>query len=139
MIRGCWTGTSRLLVCRDDTGWCELRSAEVNERFKELAGEEFTVKDLRTWHATVLAALALADDEPPASQRGRQRAVAGAMREVAEELGNTAAVARCSYVDPRVLRAYERGRTVRPELSDGGTELQAIEQAVLRLLREPNG
>lgn len=56
-LRRCRTGTSRLLVCRDDTGWCELRSVEVNERFKELAGEEFTVKDLRTWHAAVLRML----------------------------------------------------------------------------------
>lgn len=77
---------------------------------------------MRTWHATVLAALALADAGPATSQRGRKRSVAKAMREVADELGNTAAVARRSYVDPRVLR-------------NGGTEREEAERAVVRMLR----
>jgi DNA topoisomerase IB len=50
--------TDRLLACRNDGTWHEVRSAEINERFKEFAGEEFTAKDLRTWNATVLAAMA---------------------------------------------------------------------------------
>jgi DNA topoisomerase I len=61
--------TDRLLAYREDSGWLEVHAHEINERFKELAGEEFTAKDLRTWNATVLAAVAFADTEPPASRR----------------------------------------------------------------------
>jgi len=119
----------------------EVRADEVNDRLKELTCEDFTAKDLRTWNATVLAATAFADHEVPASQRGRQRVRAAVMREVAEELGNTPAVARASYVDPRVVREFERGRTIRPALRRiarqqlGEEETRnAVEQAVVRLL-----
>ncbi|WP_406634240.1 DNA topoisomerase IB [Amycolatopsis sp. WGS_07] len=139
-LRRCRTGTSRILVYRTNDGWHELRAPEVNERFKELAGEEFTVKDLRTWHATVLAAVSLAAQEVPTSQRGRARAATAAMKEVAEELGNTPAVARRSYVDPRVLREFDRRTTIHRAVrkADGlaDEELrERIEQAVIRLLR----
>jgi DNA topoisomerase IB len=101
---------------------------------------EFTAKDLRTWNATVLAAVAFADTEPPASRRGRKRAEAAVMREVAEGLGNTPAVARRSYVDPQVVRAFNRDLTIRPALRrartiDDDHESRAlIERAVVRLL-----
>ena len=73
-------------------------------------GVEATAKDFRTWHATVLAAAALAEtDEPGETKASRKRAVAGAMKEVAEFLGNTPTLARSSYVDPRVVEAYEHG------------------------------
>ncbi|WP_134669229.1 MULTISPECIES: DNA topoisomerase IB [unclassified Amycolatopsis] len=141
-LRRCRTGTTRLFVYRTDDGWHELHASDVNERFKELAGEEFTVKDLRTWHATVLAAVSLAAREAPTSQRGQARAETAAMKEVAEELGNTPAVARRSYVDPRVLREFERHstihRAVRKADADGLAEeelRERIEQAVIRLLR----
>lgn len=141
-LRRCRTGTSRLFVYRTGNGWHELHASDVNERFKELAGEEFTVKDLRTWHATVLAAVSLAAQEVPASQRGKARAETAAMKEVAEELGNTPAVARRSYVDPRVLREFERRTTIRRALrkadADGLAEeelRERIEKAVIRLLR----
>ena len=72
-----------------------------------------TAKDFRTWHATVLAAAALAEtDEPGETKASRKRAVSAAMKEVAEFLGNTPALARTSYVDPRVVDAYEEGRTI---------------------------
>ncbi|PXY27367.1 DNA topoisomerase IB [Prauserella muralis] len=141
-LRRCRTGSRRLFVCRNGDGWHELRSGEVNEHFKELAGPEFTVKDLRTWNATVLAAVALACTDRPPSQRGRRRAVAAVMREVAEELGNTPAVARRSYVDPRVVTAFEEGRTVWGTLrrTRGGAltddrERERVERAVARLVR----
>jgi len=78
--------TERLLVCRNASGWLEVRADDLNARFKELAGDGYTVKDLRTWHGTVLAAAAFADADP--------------------------AVARGSYVDPRVIAGYEQGMTV---------------------------
>ena len=84
------------------------------------AGEEYTCKDLRTWNATVLAAVALAagsaENGVPGSARGRKRVVTSAVKVVSEHLGNTPTVARSSYVDPRVLERFDDGRTVLPVL-----------------------
>jgi DNA topoisomerase I len=122
-------GDERLLV--DDRG-CAVASDDVNERFKELVGAEFSVKDLRTWHATVLAAAAFAREGRPESKRGRKRVEAEVVREVSEHLGNTPAVARKSYVDPRVVRLYHEGVMIRPKSADRET----VERAVLRMLRK---
>ena len=86
----------RLLVCRKGSDWVNIQADDLNVRFKELVGEDYTVKDLRTWHGTVLAAAAFADADPAISQRAAKRIEAAVMREVAEELGNTPAVARGS-------------------------------------------
>ena len=104
--------TERLLACRTASGWVDVRADDLNTRFKELVGDDYTVKDLRTWHGTVLAAAAFADADPAVSQRVAKRVEAVVMREVAEELGNTPAVARGSYVDPRVVTGYEQGLTI---------------------------
>ena len=122
--------TDRLLVYRDDRGWHEVHAADVNERFKELAGDGYTVKDLRTWHATVLAAGGLAGPTP-ATKTARTRLVREVIADVAEELGNTPAVARSSYVDPRVLEVFETdGWTLR-----GPKVREKLERAVARRLR----
>jgi DNA topoisomerase I len=119
----------------------ELHAQDVNERFKELAGNEFTVKDMRTWTATVLAATEFAAREPPGSERAAKRAEAGVMRAVAEQLGNTPTVARQSYVDPRVCAAFRDGRTIGTALGrigtngDGNRTREELERAVLHLLR----
>jgi DNA topoisomerase I len=104
--------TERLLVCRSDSGWVDIRSDDLNARFKEMVGDQYSVKDLRTWHGTVLAAAAFADADPPVSQRVIKRVESAVMKEVAEGLGNTPAVARGSYVDPRVVTGYEQGLTI---------------------------
>ncbi|GAA5155654.1 MULTISPECIES: DNA topoisomerase IB [Amycolatopsis] len=137
------SGSDRLLVYRDRLGWHEVHAEAINERFKELAGDEFTGKDLRTWHATVLAAAAFAAAGPVKSQRGLKRTQAAVMREVAENLGNTPAVARKSYVDPRVVKAYEEGLTVESALRrlgdrgiHGDEDRQVLERAVIRLLNK---
>jgi DNA topoisomerase IB len=104
--------TERLLVCRTGSGWVDIRSDDLNARFKEMVGDEYTVKDLRTWHGTVLAAAAFADADPPVSRRVAKRVESAVMKEVAEELGNTPAVTRGSYVDPRVVTGYEQGLTI---------------------------
>ncbi|MEU4744500.1 DNA topoisomerase IB [Actinosynnema sp. NPDC023658] len=128
LLRG-RSGEDRLLV--DDRG-CSVGSDDVNERFKEMVGSEFSVKDLRTWHATVLAAAAFAREGRPESKRGRKRVEAAVMREVSEHLGNTPAVARKSYVDPRVVRLFEEGTVIRPKSADRET----VERSVLRMLRQ---
>lgn len=138
-------GGEDLLVYRTSRGWHDVCAEDVNARLKELAGAEFSAKDLRTWNATVLAAVALAEgaaDGVPTSQRGRTRAVNTALDEVAEHLGNTRAVVRASYVDPRVLEHYLKGRTILAAVRRTGTpdlideEIRTrLERALLRLLR----
>ncbi|MFC7614898.1 DNA topoisomerase IB [Actinokineospora soli] len=135
------TGADRLLVYRAGRAtWHEVRSGEINERFKELTAPEYTVKDLRTWHATVVAAIAFAKTEPPTSQRAFNRAIAAVMDTVAEDLGNTRAIARKSYVDARVVDAFGEGRTIKRAVDRVGDDLvdettrQALERAVLKLL-----
>ncbi|WP_319432977.1 DNA topoisomerase IB [Mycobacterium sp. RTGN5] len=104
--------TDRLLVCRTSSGWTDIHAEDLNARFKELVGDEYSVKDLRTWHGTVLAARSFALADPAVSGRIAKKVTAVVMKEVAESLGNTPAVARSAYVDPRVVRAYERGNTI---------------------------
>ncbi len=106
--------TERLLVCRTASGWVDIRADDLNARFKELVGDEYSVKDLRTWHGTVLAAEAFVDADPPVTEKVVKRVESAVMKEVAEGLGNTPAVARGSYVDPpRVVRGgYEQGLTI---------------------------
>lgn len=135
------TDDERLLAYRDGRKRCEVHAEDINERLKELVGEEFSAKDLRTWHATVLAAVALAGVDQPSSERGRKRVEKAVMASVSEQLGNTPAVARRSYVDPRVLAAWERGDTIAAAdvptdpaaLADDETRA-AVEKAVIRLL-----
>nr|WP_090342180.1 DNA topoisomerase IB [Mycolicibacterium malmesburyense]CRL72558.1 topoisomerase IB [Mycolicibacterium malmesburyense] len=104
--------TERLLVCRNGSGWVDIHAEDLNTRFKELVGDRYTVKDLRTWHGTVLAAAAFVDADPPVNKTVIKRVESAVMKEVAEELGNTPAVARSSYVDPRVVQGYESELTI---------------------------
>ncbi|HEV2782768.1 MAG TPA: DNA topoisomerase IB [Actinophytocola sp.] len=130
----------RLFAYRNGSGERqELRARDVNERFKQLAGDEFTVKDMRTWTATVLAATEFATLDRPTSQRAARRVEAAVMRMVAEQLGNTPAVARRSYVDPRVCAAFQEGRTIAAALEvaetlDGNDSRETLERATLDLL-----
>ncbi|WP_309068640.1 DNA topoisomerase IB [Microbacterium sp.] len=134
-----------LLACRNGT-WRTLTSAMVNEYVREITGMDATAKDFRTWHATVLAAaeIAAGADELERAGRGgvtrRRRVVTDAMREVADFLGNTPTLARTSYVDPRVVSAFEEGRTIARTVRrsfDSFDERQlALERATRRLIRE---
>ncbi|HVW44488.1 MAG TPA: DNA topoisomerase IB [Amycolatopsis sp.] len=135
-LRRARSGSDRLLVYRARDGWHEVHAEQINERFKELAGEEFTAKDLRTWHATVLAAAAFAAAGPAKSRRASRRTRAAVMREVAEELGNTPAIAKRSYVDPRVVQAYAEGVTIAVDLDRVATDSdrEKLELAVVRML-----
>ena len=141
-------GTPELLAWRDDDGrWVDVRSSDINDYVKECSGGDFSAKDFRTWNATVLAAVALAVSAEVTSETGRKRAVTRAVKEVAHYLGNTPAVCRSSYIDPRVVDRFNEGRTIRPSLEvlglaetgDPGTTLitqGAIEAAVLDLLED---
>ncbi|WP_017936799.1 DNA topoisomerase IB [Nocardioides sp. Iso805N] len=133
-------GGEELLAFREGRRWRAMLPQLVNDYVRTVTGVEATAKDFRTWHATVLAAAALAEAPTATSATGRKRVVAAAMREVSEFLGNTPALARSSYVDPRVVSAYEEGRTI--ARATGKTyatpdERQlALERATLRLLAQ---
>lgn len=107
------SGGPDLLAYKDRGRWRDVLSSDVNEYVKSVAGEEFTAKDFRTWTATVLAAVAVAvSGRASASASARKRAVARAIQEVAHYLGNTPAVCRASYIDPRVFDRFAAGETV---------------------------
>ena len=110
-LRGVGCG-DRLLAHGSRDGWTDLHADDLNARFKELVGADYSVKDLRTWHGTVMAAEAFVDADPPVSEKVIKRVESAVMKEVSEALGNTPAVARGSYVDPRVLAAYEQKQTI---------------------------
>ncbi len=99
--------TSDSLFCFQDRGtWRPLRSHEVSSYIATRAGGHFTAKEFRTWNATVLAALLLANADPAPTERSRKSAVTAAVREVADWLGDTPVVARTSYIDPRLISRY---------------------------------
>jgi DNA topoisomerase IB len=134
----------QLLAYRDDGHWVELAADEVNDYLKRSSGGDFTAKDFRTWNATVLAAVALAvDGEGATTRAAREWRVKDAVKTVAAYLGNTPAVCRASYVDPRVIDRYQAGVTIapalaalpagEPDLADAPTR-RRIEAAVLGLL-----
>ena len=135
------TTSDRLLIYRASDGWSEVHADDINTRFRELVGEEFSVKDIRTWHGTVLAAEAFAIARDPKSKTARRREEAAVMRAVADQLGNTPAVARRSYVDPRVVAAYEQGITIAPALRRSKRKRtpearrEIIEQATVQMIR----
>ena len=96
-----------------DGRWHSITGSSLNAFLKEVTGGDFTAKDFRTWQATVVAAMHLARAFPlTASEKDRQKAVAATVRKVAEHLGNTAAVARKSYIDPRVVDRFLHGEVI---------------------------
>jgi DNA topoisomerase IB len=135
-------GRSDAFLAYRNGHWADVQSGEINSAVKELAGESFSAKDFRTWHATVLAAVGLAVSTRATSDAGRKRAIARAVSEVAHYLGNTPAVCRASYIDPRVIDRYLAGQTIaaalealaRPLGDDEPPTHGRIEDAVLRLL-----
>ncbi|KRF11359.1 DNA topoisomerase [Nocardioides sp. Soil797] len=132
-------GFDALLAYKCGRRWARLDATHVNNYLAEVSGLEVSAKDFRTWHGTVLAAIALAEsDEAGQSKASRKRAVRAAMTEVGEFLGNTATVARSAYVDPRILDRYSEGQTVTVRGSSGASrsmaDQQRIEKSVLRLL-----
>ena len=135
------TEDNRLLSYKHGRTWRSLLPDLVNDYIRDSTGLESTAKDFRTWHATVLAAAALAETtEPGQTKASQKRAVTAAMKEVSQFLGNTPALAKSSYVDPRVVDAYLRGKTIeratRRHYDNTDERQAALERATLKLLRE---
>jgi DNA topoisomerase I len=121
----------------DDGTVCAIRPADVNAYIEEQMGEDFTAKDFRTWAGTVAAALALDELGVVGDGRAQQKAVAGVCRVAANLLGNTPAVARASYINPRVIEHFLDGTTI-SKLRDEVERVEghsAQELAVLAVLR----
>ncbi len=121
----------------------DVASDDVNDYLREIAGGDFTAKDFRTWAGTVLAYRALRALQPADDPRAARKNVVEAIKQTAGRLGNTAAVARASYVHPAVLEAYLDGH-IEGALVEAAEE-QATppagttpdeEQAVVDLLRQ---
>jgi DNA topoisomerase IB len=100
-------GLDTLFSYQHGGSWRVLHSHDVSNYIVARAGGHFTAKEFRTWNATVLMALALANAAPSRAPRRRVRVIAASVREVAGWLGDTPAVARKSYIDPQLISRYE--------------------------------
>jgi DNA topoisomerase I len=131
-----------LLAYRSGRLWVDVTSDDINAYIKDVTADGFSAKDFRTWNATVLAAVALAvSGEAQGSKTARTRAISRAVGEVAHYLGNTPAVCRASYIDPRVFDRFRDGVTIGGALTELGEGVRgepatqgAVEEAVLDLL-----
>ena len=138
------SGPDDFLAHRRGRRWVDVRSDDINAYVKEATGGDFSAKDFRTWNATVQAAVVLAVSGLVADSRtGRKRAINRAVKEVAHYLGNTPAVARASYIDPRIFDRYASGLTIGGVIEEMGDDdgvaeatRSRVEQAVLDLIAE---
>lgn len=115
---------ARLLAYRDGRDWHPLAAAEINDYVRERAGDDFTAKDFRTLHGTIAAGISLARAGAQPTVRLRDAAISQAMRDASAVLGNTPAIARSSYVDPRLLDHFRAGETLDPARPE--TSLRAL-------------
>ena len=137
-------GGPELLAYKAGRTWHDLRSDDINAYLKSIVGDGFSAKDFRTWNATVIAAVALAVSGPAhGSPTSRKRAITRAIKETAHYLGNTPAVCRASYIDPRIFDAFRGGLVLDPKVIEEAarpgelpTHHRKIELAVLDLLNE---
>ena len=138
-------GGDELLAYKERGRWRDVRSADINAFIKEQTDADHSAKDFRTWNATLLGARALSRAGRVAETKtGRKKAVAWAVKEVSHYLGNTPAVCRASYIDPRVIDAYQGGIIIKPAMEEAEEEMEpggppvihhpAVERAVLDLV-----
>jgi DNA topoisomerase IB len=131
------SGPDDLLAFKQGGSWRDVRSDDINAYIQERIGDGFSAKDFRTWHGTVLAAVALAGEPAPRSEVAGKRTIVAAVKQVAEALGNTPAVCRRSYIDPRVFDRYRDGVTIEPPRSRGEITPRTrarVERSVLELV-----
>jgi DNA topoisomerase IB len=138
-------GGQELLAYKVGDRWVDVKSADINAYLKQATGGDFSAKDFRTWSGTVLAAVALAvaGMASQGSKTARKRAKTRAVKEVSRYLGNTPAVCRASYIDPRVFDRFDGGLTIGgalPELVEDTAPWpdvqRAVEEAVLDLIAD---
>jgi DNA topoisomerase I len=106
-LAGSDNGLQELFGWQEGTAWRQLHSHDVSAYIATHTGGHYTAKEFRTWNATVLTAVMLANAGAQPAARGTAAAIRAAIREVAEWLGDTPAVARSSYIDPRLISRYQ--------------------------------
>jgi DNA topoisomerase I len=125
---------AELLAWKDGRTWVDITSGDINEYLQDAIGDEFSAKDFRTWVGTVLAAagLAAASEEQgePDSPASSKHLVLSVVRDVADHLGNTPAVARSAYIDPRVVESFEAGVTVADTMRSVDLDLHELGQRI---------
>jgi DNA topoisomerase-1 len=127
----------------DESGHAQrVTSLDVNTYLRGITGQDFSAKDFRTWCGTVLAALALRECAPADSAAKGRRNIAGAVRRVAEHLGNTPAVCRKSYIHPAIFASYldgtlasMLGRKTPRQMGRSGPRLSSLEAGVIAILQ----
>lgn len=135
-------GGTEFLAYKQGRAWSDVKSSDINLFIQQTTGDDFTAKDFRTWNATVLAAVAVSVSGEARSKTAQKLAISRAVKEVAHYLGNTPAVCRSSYIDPRVFDRYVTGWTIAGALDSlGDTEFGeiaqgAVEEAVLDLIED---
>jgi DNA topoisomerase IB len=137
-------GGEELLAYKVGQRWVDVKSADINAYLKEVTGGDFSAKDFRTWSGTVLAAVALAvAGMASTSKASRTRAKSRAVKEVSRYLGNTPAVCRASYIDPRVFDRFDGGLTIGGALPELAEDIgpwpdvqRAVEEAVIELIAD---
>ena len=120
----------------------DVTAQEVNRYLKEILGERYTSKDIRTWGGTVRAATILADLGPAKTKREAEKNVVLMCKLVSSELGNTPSVCRSAYIHPTVIEKYLRGKTIegvmrktpRPVEAETPVDYYAEEAALMRFL-----
>lgn len=117
----------------------DLKSDDVNDYIRNTIGEDFSAKDFRTWGGTMVAALQLAGRPRPGTAAGRRKAIVDCVQAVADELGNTPAIARASYIDPFIFKEFEKGDGIAKVIKSAKRlrpvrYLSKHEQSVIRLL-----
>lgn len=137
-------GSDHLLAYKAGGKWTDIKSDDVNTYIRKAAGGDFSAKDFRTWSGTVLGAIELARSPALSSKSARQKASRRAVKTVSQYLGNTPAVCKKSYIDPRILDRFDHGETIAsvlkrlgepPDLTDR-TVRQSIESAVVALISD---
>lgn len=122
----------------------DVKSDDLNAYIHEVMGEQFSAKDFRTWSGTLIAAIAL-DELGVVDKKDQQRLdqnIKEAVNRVSEKLGNTPAVARSSYIDPRIIENYLHGKTLKyfdaeiKKLLKKAKNLSKEEVGVLCMLRK---
>lgn len=128
-----------LLAFRDGRTWRQLAAEAVNDYIRQVTRLDVTAKDFRTWHGTLVAAATLGLAGPRRSEKEQEAEIRAAVQAAADLLGNTPALARSAYVDPRVLDAYREGRVVPASCAaralDDVARLRPLELALLKLVR----
>ena len=139
-------GGFELLAFKEGRKWVDIKADDINTYLKEVTGGDYSAKDFRTWNATVIAAVCVAElseGKNSLTKTAKKKIVNDAVKRVAGYLNNTPAVCRASYIDPRVFDRFDSGTTIRPAIQRAAREAgphefperEKIERAVIRLVK----